>query len=431
MVLHSFVCTLKSLNLSRYPGQLAILPKDGMMQILSLETISDFRRFFPLAILAMCAVISTAFLYAAFRICSLISLMSTAVVLAAEEDLRLDVCESIDCDFYRFVDRLRAAFVPSVDFSIAVIKRAHRRLHSLLKARRALVDPAAQGPFAIIRDVNASLACPRFFLLLFLYFVPWLFTLCCNLAQLLAIYGASGRIAEDSNSAVTEAPGAGGDTVDNVAIGPPPLDMETVSRTWEESVVEDLVEFLEAPRKDFEKANLTTSSDLHDFHTATSIAVAGCPDERDLHQRLLTSDSCGPYPTPHQMALQAPSVPPRSRLRSQCLALEPFTLSPETESCPGGFGGPYYELEDLRVKPFFNSARVRRDSIGKEEERAPTDNRHEWNKSTGREGKAVYREGNEGTGADEDCTTVLGTATTEAEKQPEVELERQEDSVSD
>ncbi|XP_026193050.1 uncharacterized protein LOC34617340 [Cyclospora cayetanensis] len=424
--------------------------------------------------------------------------MSTAVVLAAEEDLRLDVCESIDCDFYRFVDRLRAAFVPSVDFSIAVIKRAHRRLHSLLKARRALVDPAAQGPFAIIRDVNASLACPRFFLLLFLYFVPWLFTLCCNLAQLLAIYGASGRIAEDSNSAVTEAPGAGGDTVDNVAIGPPPLDMETVlndegfwfiagsllinlsavlylsvltsrcaescftkcmysrvheavvqfcsrmvSRTWEESVVEDLVEFLEAPRKDFEKVPSAQSKTEQQRSASRQLCT------RSLGCHVLTpawSSTCSASPSSvHSCnpaaawlrslllvaATQAPSVPPRSRLRSQCLALEPFTLSPETESCPGGFGGPYYELEDLRVKPFFNSARVRRDSIGKEEERAPTDNRHEWNKSTGREGKAVYREGNEGTGADEDCTTVLGTATTEAEKQPEVELERQEDSVSD
>ena len=83
--------------------------------------------------------------------------------------------------------------------------------------------------------------------------------------------------------------------------------MFQVSRTWEESVVEDLVDFLEEPRTGFDKADISSHvMQYHqEAHKEAPVSAGGAFEEcSQMQRRLLTVESCGPYPTPHQMALQ-------------------------------------------------------------------------------------------------------------------------------
>lgn len=120
--------------------------------------------------------------------------MTAEVVGAAQDELRLDVCEAIDHDFYAFVRRLRANFVTCEDFTLAAIRKAHRRLHSLLKARISLVDTDIHGPFVVRREIDTRVGGAQCCMLFFLFFVPWAVTIWFNLAQLLTVYDSPGVV---------------------------------------------------------------------------------------------------------------------------------------------------------------------------------------------------------------------------------------------
>ncbi|KAL8436514.1 hypothetical protein ACSSS7_001677 [Eimeria intestinalis] len=342
----------------------------------------------------------------------------TEVVIAAQEELRLDISESVDHDFYVFVRRLREHFVASEDFTVAAIKRAHRRLHSLLKARIGLVEISVQGPFAVGRDVETAIAPIRCCMLFFLFFIPWVFIISLSLAQLYLV----------SNRPIAGPPDPLAPPEEDAAL---PFDRDAalndegftlivanllinllaiaylacvqtrciedcfasclysrvhaaviefcnrlVTRTWEEAVVYELVELLEGPRMGFERQSEegldnpigSGGDDEHYLHPLTASAAFDPPSSYDHHhdqqqqqqqQRLLTGDSCGGLPTAYQAALQAPSIPPRSKSRSQCLALAPSSLWwHDVEGGTRGFsaldeGEGCLELEALHdLRPF-------------------------------------------------------------------------------
>ncbi|KAL8273553.1 hypothetical protein Esti_002619 [Eimeria stiedai] len=336
--------------------------------------------------------------------------MSAEVVIAAQEELRLDVSESVDHDFYAFVRRLREQFVPSEDFTAAAIRRAHRRLHSLLKARIGLVEAYVQGPFAVGREVEIAVAPLRCCMLSFLFFLPWLITMCLNLALLYvasnaAIAGLPDPVASPEEKAPLEREPALNDECFTLIVTNLLVNLfatvylacaqtrciedcfasclysrihvavvqfcdRLVTRTWEEAVVCELVELLEGPRMGFERhteerlnnALFPGEDDEHYPHPVAATAAAAFDppsfQQQQQQQRLLTGDSCGGLPTAYQAAQQAPRVPSRSKSRSQCLALAPSTLWHDAEMGVERFSeleGDYLELEALDdLLPFNN-----------------------------------------------------------------------------
>ncbi|KAL8442412.1 hypothetical protein Emed_007288 [Eimeria media] len=372
--------------------------------MLETDTLSLFSTIFSWAVLVMMAVMSAAFAAAAMRVCSFISSMTAEVVTAAQEELRLDISESVDHDFHSFVRRLREQFITGEDFTVAAIKGAHRRLHALLKARTSLVGVYVQGPLAVGREVETAVAPLRCCILFFLFFLPWIFTMCLNLAQLYLLSAAFTTKPQEpleSLSPTEEGVPLGRETpgndealtliVANVIVNLLATAFlacaqtrcvedcfascffsrihaavvnfcnRLITRTWDEAVICELVELLEGPRMGMERHsedNLLSGGDADDHYphplTAAAAAAAGSFDQQQQQQqqqqRLLTGDSCGGLPTAYQAALQAPSVPPRSKSRSQCLALAPSSLWHDVEiglKRFGGVGEEYIELEAL------------------------------------------------------------------------------------
>lgn len=97
------------------------------------------------------------------------------------------MCESIDHDFYAFVRRLQANFTLSEDFNLAAIHKAHRRLHSLLKARISLNDFDFNGPFAIQREVQGRISAPKCCTMFLLFIFPWVLMMGFNLTQIMVV----------------------------------------------------------------------------------------------------------------------------------------------------------------------------------------------------------------------------------------------------
>ncbi|KAL8448778.1 hypothetical protein Emag_003835 [Eimeria magna] len=325
--------------------------------MLESDTRNEFTRFFSWAVFLMMAVMSAAFVAAALRVCNFISFMTAEVVAAAQEELRLDISESMDHDFHAFVQRLREHFITSEDFTMAAIKGAHRRLHCLLKSRIGLVGVYVQGPSAVGREVETAVAPLRCCMLFFLFFLPWIFTMLVNFTQLYLFLNVS-----------TAAPADPLAPPEEVELGLSPereaaesLEKEAaITRTWEEAVVFELIELLEGPRMTFERYseeglnNRLFSRGEDDQYPHPLEAAPSSFDQQQQQQqqqqRLLTGDSCGGLPTAYQAALQAPCLPPRSKSRSQCLALAPSSLWHDVEiglRRLSGLEEEYIELETL------------------------------------------------------------------------------------
>lgn len=114
--------------------------------------------------------------------------MTAHLVRLAQDELRTNIRDSVDQDFYAFVNRLPQYFCISEDFTKAAIRKVHRRLHTDLDMRTSLVDFDLKGPLSIRHEIHKRVANRMCCWSLWVFFFPWLITMMANAALVFRVY---------------------------------------------------------------------------------------------------------------------------------------------------------------------------------------------------------------------------------------------------
>ncbi|EPR60537.1 putative transmembrane protein [Toxoplasma gondii GAB2-2007-GAL-DOM2] len=147
-----------------------------------------FDAYYSIGIGAMMLVMTLAFSSARSNLGSFIDRMTKHLVWVAQQELRTDIRDSVDHDFYSFINRLPQYFCISEDLTKSTIKRIHRRLHTDLDVRTSVVDFELKGPLAIRYEVQKRMSNRLCCLSLWCFFLPWLLTMMANTALVLRVY---------------------------------------------------------------------------------------------------------------------------------------------------------------------------------------------------------------------------------------------------
>ncbi|CBZ51885.1 conserved hypothetical protein [Neospora caninum Liverpool] len=147
-----------------------------------------FDAYYSVGIGAMMLVMTLAFASARSNLGSFVARMTKHLVRVAQEELRTDLRDSVDHDFYCFINRLPQYFCVSEDLNKTTIRKIHRRLHTDLDIRTSLVDFELKGPLAIRHEVQKRISNRLCCWSLWCFFLPWLLTMMVNTALVLRVY---------------------------------------------------------------------------------------------------------------------------------------------------------------------------------------------------------------------------------------------------
>ncbi|PFH36339.1 hypothetical protein BESB_045310 [Besnoitia besnoiti] len=147
-----------------------------------------FDAYYSCGIGAMMLVMTLSFASARSNIGGFIDRMTKHLIRVAQEELRTDVRDSVDHDFYSFINRLPHYFCVSEDLTKASIRKIHRRLHTDLDIRTSVVDFELKGPLAIRHEVQKRVANRMCCWSLWFFFLPWLLTMMANASLALRVY---------------------------------------------------------------------------------------------------------------------------------------------------------------------------------------------------------------------------------------------------